>query len=445
MLMKKTVLFTSRALFLLTGLLLFVSGCGSGSTVEVPPATSARFAVFSDPHLYDAVTLGNSGPDLAAYISSDRKMLLESDEILTTVINDLKTRQLDFVIIPGDLTKDGERVNHRLMASRLSALREAGIKVYVVPGNHDINNPHAVSYRTSPPTQVSGVSPDEFREIYHDFGYNEALFRDPSSLSYIVEPVPGVWLFAIDSCEYEDNLTFSVSVTSGALRASTRAWMMDKLGLAGKRGKTVIGMMHHGVLEHFAGQASFFPQYLLENWQGASQELSDSGLNVVFTGHFHSQDVTMADFPGSVLYDIETGSLVTSPSPYRIVDLDIRSSSMSIDTLNVTSIASHATDFVPFARNFLRNGLSEIVETELALPPYSVKEPILSQVSPFLVAGMLAHTAGDEHPDSITKTLYNAMLASNDEQVRTFGLALSSIWTDREPGDNNLSIEIGSR
>ncbi|MBI5100853.1 MAG: metallophosphoesterase [Nitrospirae bacterium] len=443
--MKKNVYFIITALVLFTGLLLFVQGCGSGGSAEVQPVKSARFAVFSDPHLYDAKTLGDGGGDLAAYLSSDRKMLLESDEILTTVINDLKTRGLDFVMIPGDLTKDGELVNHLLMARRLSALRDAGIKVYVVPGNHDINNPRALSYRASPPAPVPGVSPDEFREIYNDFGYKEALFRDPASLSYIVEPVPGVWLFAIDSCEYEDNLRFSVSVTSGAIRASTRAWMIEKLRLAGERGKTVIGMMHHGVLEHFAGQASFFPQYLLENWQDESRELSDNGLNIVFTGHFHSQDVSKADFPDSTLYDIETGSLVTSPSPYRIVDLDVQNRGMVIDTLHVTTIPSHAADFEKFSRNFLKHGLTEIVEAELARPPYSVKEPLLSQVTPLLVAGMMAHTEGDEQPDGLTRTLFNGMLASNDEQIRTFGMALSSIWTDLAPGDNNLSVAIGSR
>jgi DNA repair exonuclease SbcCD nuclease subunit len=39
----------------------------------------------------------------------------------------------------GDHTKDGELINHESVKDLLQQLADAGIKVFVVPGNHDIN------------------------------------------------------------------------------------------------------------------------------------------------------------------------------------------------------------------------------------------------------------------------------------------------------------------
>jgi len=204
---------------------LLLSGCGDGGG-----SRSAKFAVLSDPHLYDGETLGTAGADFAAYLEADPKMLAESGEIVSAAVDLLKAAPLDFVMVAGDLTKDGELASHRLMASKLAALRASGRKVFVIPGNHDINNPQAVSYKTSPPSPVARVSPEEFRRIYAEFGYNDALFSDPDSLSYVVEPVPGVWLFAIDSCEYANNPNQVAPTTAGSLSDATLAWLMDRLG-----------------------------------------------------------------------------------------------------------------------------------------------------------------------------------------------------------------------
>ena len=88
-------------------------------TLTTSNAASTQFAVFSDPHLYDPA-LGVTSPEFQAYLAQDRKLLAESSEILTSVMDDLKSKPLDFVMIAGDLTKDGERVNHELMASSSS-------------------------------------------------------------------------------------------------------------------------------------------------------------------------------------------------------------------------------------------------------------------------------------------------------------------------------------
>lgn len=126
------------------------------------------------------------------------------------MIGDLmQTEELDFVLVPGDLTKDGEKICHEKFAEIFRRLTDNGIPVYVIPGNHDINNPHAVRFIGDKTEPVETVTPEEFALIHSDFGYADALYRHKSSLSYVAEPVEGVWLFAIDSSKYRKEHSLS--------------------------------------------------------------------------------------------------------------------------------------------------------------------------------------------------------------------------------------------
>ena len=409
------------------------------------PATTAKFATFSDPHLYDAAALGTGTPEFLQYLAQDRKMIAESSEILTSVIDDLKTRALDFVLVPGDLTKDGELVNHQLMAAKLGELKDIGTKVFVIPGNHDINNPHAMSFLTTPPTPAATVTPAEFTQIYGEFGFNTALYRDPNSLSYIAEPVPGVWLFAIDSVQYGNNLIQGYPTTAGTLGTATLSWLLDHLAAARALGKKVIGMEHHGILEHFTGQSAQFSEYVLQDWQNVAKILSDNGLNVMFTGHYHANDVALRDFTTSVLHDVETGSTVTSPSPYRMVDFDITNKTLALQTQHVTSTATHPTDFAAYAKDFLQTGMTGIVGYQLSNPPYNLTGPTLAYITGLVVPAFLAHYAGDEAPDTVTKATYMGMMGSLDPVTQGLGQSLYALWTDLAPADNSATITIGSK
>lgn len=430
---------------------LALAGCGSDSSTASAPATAAKFAVISDPHLYDAATLGGTeSADFQAYLLGDRKMLVESVEILSSAITDLKAKSLDFVIISGDLTKDGELINHQLMASKLAELKASGKKVFVIPGNHDINNPHAVSYKTSPTKPVTYVTPGDFKQIYADYGYKEALYTDPGSLSYIAEPVKGLWLFALDSCQYDTNITDKYPKTAGAFKPATLTWIVERLKDAKQQGKTVIGTMHHGILEHYTGQTVLFPEYVINDYANLSKTLADNGLNVIFTGHFHANDVTLKDFTSSVLHDIETGSTVSAPTPYRMVDFDISNKKLTVSTLKVTSIPSHPTDFVAYSQQFMRDGLTALTPYQLSqafgLSYAQVTALIQAGAIPLdlIVNGFMAHYAGDETPNATTQQTYLTMMQSSDPLTLKLGQSLYGIWTDLKPMDNAVTITMNS-
>ncbi len=268
---RMTSLFAAGAL-MITAVL---SGCAGFTTVyknkEVqrqltrytPVYPEARFAVFNDPHLYD-VSLGTDGEAFREYLDNDRKMLVESEELLLEAVKMVQAEGPDFLIVPGDLTKDGEKVSHRLIAAHLTQLEASGIEVFVVPGNHDILNPHAVRFMGAEHEPVEHVTPEEFKKIYAELGYDHAYSTDPSSLSYAAEPVDGLVLLSLDSADYDTNLELETPVTNGKFTQDQIDWIEKVLLDAAREGKAVIAMMHHGIVEHYDSQEKYFGNYIVD-------------------------------------------------------------------------------------------------------------------------------------------------------------------------------------
>ena len=403
---------------------------------------SRRFAVFSDPHFYDTA-LGTDGPAFAAYMASDRKMLVQSEAILHQVVGRIIKAHPAFVLVPGDLTKDGERQDHERMAEYLKTIERAGIDVYVVPGNHDVMNPDAFRYTVDGEQPIENVDEKDFRRIYHKFGYAQALDKDSASLSYLAEPAPGLWLLALDSTIHRDNTPETGPITAGRLSPTTHAWALAKLKLARKLGKRVIGMMHHGLLEHYDGQTMLFPDYVIEDHDTLAKELADAGLAVVFTGHFHANDVTVRTWNnGSQVTDVETGSLVTAPSPFRFVDYSAREHEMVVTTEHVTTLPGWP-DFGTWAAQFLDDGLKGLIVYQLTAS--GLMDATTAQaIAPVIAVGLEAHYAGDEPPpDAMTQQVATLLQSSGTPAGMAWGYSLLSLHTDLAPADNDVTIDIG--
>ncbi len=409
------------------------------------------FAVFSDPHLFDPA-MGTEGPAFEAYLMRDRKLIRESRAILDAALAEIKNEPgVEFVLIPGDLTKDGERSSHEMFAEILRSLESEGIRAYVVPGNHDVNNPHAYAYAGEQTIEADTVTPEEFASIYSAFGYEEALYRDSDSLSYIAEPSPGVWLFALDSTNHDENDALGKPVTSGRFTQATLGWIVEKLGEAEAKGKQVIAMMHHGLLEHFTGQSQMDPgsEYVIEDWENVSRTLAGAGLNIVFTGHFHSQDVTgkswQIDGETATLVDLETGSLVTWPNPYRVAKLD-KGGQLVVDSGYVTEVDydTGALSFPEYAAAYLEEGLYTITLVILTAPAdhggFGLPQAQAEALAPMIVDAYSAHYAGDESPSQETQAAIQAYMGSDDPVMQVLGQSLYSLWTDLPPADTAVSI-----
>jgi hypothetical protein len=308
----------------------------------------------------------------------------------------------------------------------------------VVPGNHDINNPDAKLFNGDNATPVATITPDKFVSLYADYGYRNAIARDPNSLSYVSEPIKDLRILALDANEYYNN-TPTYCVVAGNIKDATMVWAKKQLADAKARGKTVIGMMHHGLVEHFMGESVIFPDYLVDNYTEKADELMQAGLKVIFTGHFHANDAVAQTMGNLSLVDIETGSPVIWESPYRIIKLI--NNKLYINTKHIEHIfypGLNGVSFPDFEKAFSLNGFEIQAYYMLTYPPYYIPEDIASQIAPVFAQAMLAHFGGDETITAET----SATIAAIAEVSPDLANILMGLYTDLPPTDNQLVVDL---
>lgn len=429
---------------LLLAVLVTMAGVGLAAT-SLPAYPQVRFAVISDVHVFD-VALGYEGPAFEQYMNFDRKLLLESVELLEAAVTRLCEEDISFVVVCGDLTKDGERLNHERCAGILSQLIESGKMVFVVPGNHDIMNPHAVSFTSTGTERVPSITASEFAEIYSGMGYGQAIRRDTASLSYVAEPVPGLWLVAMDSARYRDNEPNGHPLVDGRFSEQTLRWLDGIMSEAATLNKALLGVMHHGIIEHYSGQAKSYGAFLVDDWQMIGERFAAAGMRVVFTGHFHAQDIVKKTYSTKIggekrtvfMFDVETGSLVTYPNPYRIIEIT-SDQVMRIRSGVIDSIPSYPQGFREYAREFAHEGIEMIAYQTLR--KYWVSSDSAGILAPQVADAVTAHYAGDEVAPRVLIDTSGAGLWAKLIVWLQRGL-IKGLWNDPVPPDNNVDIDL---
>ncbi len=332
---------------------------------------SKKIMVISDVHIMSEKLLKKDGKAFDDYLQKDRKLLQESRAIAKELANNILAENPDVVLVSGDLTKDGELLSHQCFVEIFNPVLSAGIKMLVIPGNHDVDNPDAVYFNGDKTEKAESVTPRQFSEIYRNFGYGDAISRDVNSLSYVSEPIDGLRVIAIDACKYYENKHISRGdekdhcVTEGKIKPETMRWIKKQADLARTNGKQIIAMVHHNVVEHFDFQGDVSAPYLLENFKEVQQDFMDAGIQVVFTGHFHANDIAKTyDTNGNYLYDVETGSPVTYPCPYRIIEYR-NDNQLTISTKRIEKIDYdlQGEDFQAYARRIIKESIPSVLSS----------------------------------------------------------------------------------
>ncbi len=282
---------------------------------------------------YESIAIVNSFKD--AYLSSDS----------------------DILLVVGDIT-NGDIANHSEIAGLFAELESKGKEVYVINGNHDIGSQGDDGY----------TSPEAFAEIYKSFGFGQALSRDESSLSYTADLGNGCRLLAIDSCIYGED--------TGRITDATSAWVKAQLEAAKKDGVQLLAMMHHSLLPHMGCYSLTGMQ--IDGSNDFAKLLADGGVGMIFTGHFHANDITVsATKAGNEIYDVMTGSLITYPNPYRTVELsgnkaDIKTdyitsvdASLLPDCFSDKEIQAIENDFCGYGKGFFFAGIENWINSYL--------------------------------------------------------------------------------
>lgn len=401
-----------------------------------------RMAIMSDVHLMAPQLLIHEGKAFDDYIANDRKMLVQSSELLDSVTEHVKEFHPQVVLITGDLTKDGERVSHELLVKRyLKPMEEQGIRVFVIPGNHDVNNPHAKVYDGEKTDRTTSVSAADFANIYKEYGYGEAIARDAHSLSYVVQLAPNVRLIAVDACEYENNnFDKDICVTAGRIKPETMDFIKRQTEEAHRQGADVLMMMHHGIVSHFNWQDKVMKEYLVDNWRKQAKQIAEMGIKVCFTGHFHAQDVSQK----YGLTDMETGSTVSYPHPYRLIEVDGNKGTLSVRTEQVselTSLKDSVETLQQKSERFANSALSSVMEH---LVPKKVPTDIKQECGKVLGEAYAMHLAGDEHPTDDFKSRLKTATKHLKHYSWKWAFIMKKIGkylsTDTGVADNNVTI-----
>ncbi|MBN1970229.1 MAG: metallophosphoesterase [Candidatus Delongbacteria bacterium] len=432
-----------KKIFVMFSIVLMAVSCSDNDSVSSKGEPTAKIVTVSDLHYFNPDYVDVSNPDYQTYLMMDRKLITESDALLNAFKSEMISRtDIEYIFIPGDITKDGEKTSHQKVATILRDIEASGKKIYVVPGNHDINNGMAMSFSGST-IPVDAVTPDEFSEIYSEFGYSEALYRDTNSLSYMVKLKDNLWLLGLDDCKYNSNQFGEHPHTDGKLSDATMGWIREKLEEAKSKNITVLGMIHHGIVPHFEYQPIMFPEYLTDDFATVSSELADNGLNVIFTGHYHANDIAKTtSINNNEIYDIETGSLVTYPCPYRIVELK-KDRTLQVSTKHIENInfdLGNFGSFQDYALNYINTGLQVLVP--YMLMQYGATQNQAEFLTPYMVKAFIAHYEGDETADQEDLLLCQQLIQSSNANEQMFGAALFSIWNDPAPADNNILIDL---
>lgn len=234
-----------------------------------------------------------------------------SEYLLERLLEEMDPQTIDIFLLTGDLTLNGERESHQEFIKKLNQIKERGIQIFVLPGNHDIRHQRASKYVDGKKYPVSTISESDFRTMYAPFGYDQALSVDENSLSYVVALSTKSWLICLDNCCRINE----IPQRYGQLKMETFTWLEQNLKCAKEQGISVYVAGHYNLAYH---NQLFRKGFTMRNHGQISKLLHNYGVQLFFSGHMHMQHMSVEND----VMDIATSSLTTYPHQYGVLTID---------------------------------------------------------------------------------------------------------------------------
>ena len=358
--------------YLLCVMLLVLSAC-STNLEKIKSGKDLRIYVATDTHLFSKDLMKNDELMAQVFEYGDGRFVHYSNEIMTTLADTIKTNTPDILILSGDLTHDGEKASHNALAKILKEIEKNGTRVYVIPGNHDLENPFAKDYAVDGWKTAETVTSAEFEEIYKNYGFKEAISRDPNGLSYMVAPSEDVYLLMLDTNKYG---MLNMPTGSGYIKPETLNWIKEATQLARDNGAQIVTVMHHNLIKH---SEKLFQGYVITNSEEVVPVFDNLDLSIVLSGHMHAQSIKSTEQANNTIYDIVTSSMSIYPMNYGVLDYSKgKGFSYHLESLDIQSWAQanssdpNLLNFNEYAKemNFLQNynrAVSSLIEEEYEL------------------------------------------------------------------------------
>ena len=273
--------------------------------------TPLQFYLITDLHYFEN-SLGSGGEAYEARSLTDQKCIAETGAIIDSAFAKLAAdTEIETILIPGDMTFNGEAESHKVMLRKLEALAAAGKKIYMVTGNHDGDH-EAYAFSGDKRFTVEGTPRADLARLYRTYGLQDAIAVDEENICYVVQLGEGVRLLGINYDLGKKNSGFEKHMD----------WIIAQIEDAERAGCLIFGMTHVPILPG-APILALAEDAVIQNWEAVAARLADMGLPLMFTGHMHMQSVNQLTTPqGNFIFDICTGSLVGGPSVIRKVSID---------------------------------------------------------------------------------------------------------------------------
>ncbi len=282
--------------------------------------------VFTDTHYYSKkIGIDGKAYDLANMKS--QKLLAESGEVLKTAFEQiLEDKENDIVLISGDVTNNGEIYAHEEFIKMLRELKAKGKRVYVITATHDFQwEGVTAGYNGDKTCQIPAAKREMLFEMYREFGPDEAISVHQPSMSYIVQLCDGYRLFALND---DSNLNGKSGFSDECFE-----WITQQAEKAREENQFIIAMTHHPLIAPSPIYEIIGRGDMLGDYKTRIQQLADLGIQLIFTGHTHIQNVSAYQSEqGNVLYDVCTSSPIGYPGAYRIAKIDPQNSVVSLST-----------------------------------------------------------------------------------------------------------------
>jgi hypothetical protein len=193
-------------------------------------------------------------------------------------------------------------------------------------------------------------------------------------LSYLVEPVKGVWLLAIDANAYvpvenlsgdlnnpEDFSGASIGYNNTILyKKHLINWVKKVSEEAEKNGKILIAFSHYPMVDFNDDATPELKQFFGENKmqlqrvpvEAVAQSFADAGLQIHFGGHMHINDTGVrTTAKGNTLFNIQTPSLAAYTPAYKILTIS-SASNLEVETVVVDSVQKFNSLFSFYEQEF---------------------------------------------------------------------------------------------
>ncbi|EJL69705.1 metallophosphoesterase family protein [Chryseobacterium populi] len=328
-------------------------------------------------------------------------------------LDDIAAKGIKIVAMPGDFSDDGQAYNLRGLHRILDQYHQKyGIDFYITTGNHDPVGPFRQDAGKDDFLGLDGkplgiyskenmgkitnkiitrdIAESGYLEVlgelkdfgfypkkenlywstpfdpdfYKNYSYEKALrnadyskrmyevskgFSVPD-LSYVVEPVKGVWMIAIDGNTYiPKNLNGNSNDPANYRGASIGynnvltnkkhliQWVKKITDEAKANGKTVVAFTHYPMVDFNDGATNDIRNLLGEKkWQlervpeeNVAKAFMEAGLKIHFAGHMHINDTGIRKEGNQMLINVQVPSLAAYQPAYKILTIE------SPDTMEV--------------------------------------------------------------------------------------------------------------